>query len=113
MIPRLNAVANELPVTASAMRRVTPAYRKSLLYLVSNAFEQPGKSSILGMQIFRGDADLSTADEVVYADDGDPSITDSRTHGGFDDDVATMNRILDRVLGRRPDHPFTRETLEY
>ena len=92
---------------------VTPAYRKSLLYLVSNAFEQPRKSPILGMQIFRGSADLSTADEVVDAGDGDPSITDSRTHGGFDNDVATMNRILERVLGRRPVHPFTRETLEY
>ena len=92
---------------------VTPAYRKSLLYLVSNAFEPPGKSPILGMQIFRGDADLSSADEVVDAGDGDPSITDSRTHGGFDSDAATMNRILERVLGGPPDHPFTRETLEY
>lgn len=93
--------------------KVTPAYRKSLLYLVSNAFEPPGTSSILGMQIFKGDADLSTAKEVVYAGDGAPSITDSRTHGGFDNDVATMNRILQRVLGGPPAHPFTRETLEY
>lgn len=92
---------------------VTPAYRKSLLYLVSNAFEQPRNSSILGMQIFRGKAALLTVDEVVYAGNGDPSITDSRTHGGFDNDVATMNRILERVLGRTPDYPFTGETLEY
>ena len=92
---------------------VTPAYRKSLLYLVSNAFEQPKRSSILGMHIFRNDADLSPADEIVHAGDGRPSLTDSRTHGGFDNDVATMNRILERVLGGAPDHPFTRNTLEY
>ena len=60
--------------------KVTPAYRKSLLYLVSNAFEPPGKASILGMQVFRGDADLRAADEVVYAGDGDrPSPTARRT----------------------------------
>ena len=73
---------------------VTPAYRKSLLYLVSNAFEQVGSSSILGMQIFQNDADLSRAKEVAYAGDGELSITDSRTHGGFDNDMATMNRIF-------------------
>ncbi len=92
---------------------VTLAYRKSLLYLVSNAFEQPRRSSILGMQIFRDNADLSGANEVVYAGDGQPSVTDSRTHGGFDNDVATMNRILERILTRPPDYPFTRRTLEY
>ena len=92
---------------------VTPAYRKSLLYLISNALGQPKKSPILGMQIFRRNADLSTADEVVYAGDGHPFLTDSRTHGGFDNDVATMNRILERVLGRAPDYPFTGKTLEY
>ena len=92
---------------------VTPIYRKSLLYLVSNAFEQPSKSPILGMQIFRGNAGLTTADEVFYAGDEQPSITDSRTHGGFDNDVATMNQILERVLGSTPDPAFTRRTLEY
>ena len=92
---------------------VTSAYRKSLLYLVSNAFEASGQSSILGMQVFQDDADLSKADEVVYAGDASSSITDSRTHGGFDNDVTTMNRILQRVLRDMPDHPFTATALEY
>lgn len=92
---------------------VTPVYRKSLLYLVSNAFEPPGKSPILGMQIFRHHADLPAEAEVIYAGDGDPSITNSRTHGGFDNDVATMNQILTRVLGQAPTYPFTPRTLVY
>ena len=92
---------------------VTPAYRKSLLYLVSNAFETPKKTPLLGMQVFTGDADLVVADQVVYAGTGDTAVTDSKTHGGFDNDPATMNTILRRVLGGEPTHPFTTESLEY
>lgn len=93
---------------------VTFAYRKSLLYLVSNAFETPKKTPLLGMQVFADDADLSVADQVVYAGTGDGAVTDSRTHGGFDNDPATMNSILRRILGdEEPARLFTKESLAY
>jgi hypothetical protein len=92
---------------------VTFAYRKSLLYLISNAFEDPEESPLLGMQVFAGDTDLGVADQVVYAGDGEGAVTDSETHGGFDNDPATMNTILRRILGGEPAVPFTEEILDY
>jgi hypothetical protein len=87
-------------------------YRKSLLYLIHHALEKEGRAPILGLQdSVRGDTvlrnlfGLSGDDgpgQVIWsptaAADGD-SATRSLTHGGFDDDVATMNSILRRVCG--------------
>jgi hypothetical protein len=39
--------------------------------------------------------------------------TKSATHAGFDNDPATMNHILRRVLRARPMKPFTNKSLEY
>jgi hypothetical protein len=111
------------------------AYGKSLLYLVSNAFEGRRGVPLLGMQKF-----ISTAAKEHQADPelnrlfrrevGDrPSLivagartggrpdpaSDSRSdsHGGFDNDEWTMNSILHRILGRRPDPKFDRRDLQY
>ena len=92
---------------------VTMLYRKSLLYLVSNAFERPKESPLLGMQKFAKNTDLSLADDVFYAGTTRAAVTDSKSHGGFDNDVATMNHLLERILGERPKHPFTKEVLDY
>jgi hypothetical protein len=37
----------------------------------------------------------------------------SHSHGGFDNDCATMNSVLTRVLGSEPKRPFTARDLNY
>jgi hypothetical protein len=52
---------------------------------------------------------------VHYADGTPSSLTESTSHGGFDNDVATMNSLLRTILGTEPtrDKQFTREVLDY
>ena len=93
--------------------QVALIYRKSLLYLVSRAFEE-GKdpTPILGMQIH--DRNLSDVDFVFSEGDvtkNKRSASDS--HGGFDNDPATMNDVLKRILGKLPAAPFTKDNLDY
>jgi papain like protease len=114
--------------------RVGP-YGKSLLYLVSNAFEGERETPLAGMERFvrpiEGSADR--VDPVLEAFfqqkvDGQPSLvvagahtgpdispnaSESDTHGGFDNDTKTMNAVLYRILGRRPDSPFTDRDLQF
>lgn len=89
-------------------------YRKSLLYLIHFALEPERKEPILGLEeSLRGSAELralfaldspKTGDaEVVFSPspiDGGRSASLSTTHGGFDDDRATMNSALRRILGK-------------
>jgi predicted alpha/beta hydrolase family esterase len=89
-------------------------YHKSLLYLVSNAFERRRQTPILGMErFFAADPELSakpagaevwdtiTAPTPPSADPRSRSL--STSHGGFDDDQknATMIAVLERIKGRR------------
>jgi len=106
---------------------VTP-YGKSLLYLVSNAFEGKRGTPILGMSRYlkpQTDTDPSDVDPELHAlfsrpvdghpslvvagearEDGDPfSKSRSDSHGGFDNDPDTMNSVLNRILGREPVKP--------
>lgn len=76
-------------------------YRKSLLYLVSNAFEDNKKMPLLGMENFAEDLTLKQGHVIHYAGRG-ATITDSKSHGGFDNDRATMNHILKTILGKKP-----------
>lgn len=97
---------------------VTPLYRKSLLYLVSNAFEEELGERILGMMEFRrflGSVPSSPVFRILESDGssaGSPK-TASKTHGGFDNDVFTMNDVMHSVLRKAPDHPFTKKHLKY
>jgi hypothetical protein len=89
-------------------------YHKSLLYLIFHALEETRSTPILGLEeCLRGDPALaalfglngtpSERGEVVWsvtAADSGASASTSRTHGGFDDDPATMNSMLRRVLGK-------------
>ncbi|WP_370640089.1 N-acetylmuramoyl-L-alanine amidase [Aurantimonas sp. HBX-1] len=100
---------------------VTPAYRQSLLYLIYEALEDRRKTEILGLEIsLHGDkpaSDIfgirgtpSKLGKVVWSpsrgsDFG--SASDSRTHGGFDNDAATMNSVVRRVLDRRDAEPIS------
>lgn len=89
-------------------------YRKSLLYLVSNAFERSKGKPLLGMEIFRdGVGDHVNAPQIHYSNGTSSRQTRSKTHGGFDNDPVTMNHILQDILGRRPEAPFTHESLDY
>ncbi|MBP7525912.1 MAG: alpha/beta hydrolase, partial [Propionivibrio sp.] len=104
-------------------------YGKSLLYLVSNACEKKRGTPILGMHAFlKQDAAMLAAYQDMAAD-GLPSLiiagatrepdgeemasSQSTTHGGFDNDVATMNSVLYRILGGTPARPFSRHDLSY
>lgn len=83
-------------------------YGKSLLYLVSRAFEDEYKSKardksmpLLGMEKYKDLLDLHSKHTIHFAGRND-KITNSKTHGGFDNDRATMNHILKTILGKKP-----------
>ncbi|MFT5905939.1 MAG: putative alpha/beta hydrolase family esterase [Cryomorphaceae bacterium] len=91
-------------------------YRKSLLYLVSNAFERAGKGThILGMQKFlkNFDDDVTAMPSIHYSNGHSSRNTQSSSHGGFDNDVSTMNHALKQILGAKPVSPFEARELEY
>jgi len=89
-------------------------YRKSLLYLIYYALEEKRETPILGLEIsLRGDPRLKEmfglggvggagVGEVVWSRTkgtaGPRSRSLSSSHGGFDEDSATMDSVLRRVL---------------
>lgn len=99
-------------------------YGKSLLYLVSNAFEGSRGVPLLGMQKFL-EEDQKLLNLLNSAVDGLPGIvisgagdkpgamSKSDTHGGFDNDPNTMNSVLVRILGELPAVPFTARDLQF
>lgn len=117
------------------------AYGKSLLYLVSNSFERRRNTPILGMERFinaknkkledrtiidpviarlmnavseNGWPNLVIADSATpNSDKPRPDISRSETHGGFDNDPATMNAVLYRILGKQPQRPFQTRDLQF
>jgi hypothetical protein len=101
---------------------VGQVYRKSLLYLVSRGFEEKVPEAILGMQTYMDEllqrpkmAAVADRFAVHYADGTPNKITESTSHGGFDNDVATMNSLLRTILGAEPapGNLFTEELLDY
>jgi hypothetical protein len=94
---------------------VAGAYRKSLLYLVSNAFERDRNGKpILGMEKFKGGITASgKKPEIIYSNGSSNTGTRSTSHGGFDNDRDTMNHILKRILKARPTREFTEIDLKY
>lgn len=90
---------------------VATIYEKSLLYLVSNAFEHERKAPLLGMEKFNGQM-TGTLPTFHYAA-RDSKFTRSTSHGGFDNDPFTMNDVLRNVLGAEPKRPFTGSDLDY
>lgn len=91
-------------------------YRKSLLYFVSRSFEEDTPAPILGMRTYSKvlDGTLPKLDLVYsHGDESKEPRTLSTVHGGFDNDPATLNDILKRVLGKKPKREFTKADLEY
>lgn len=99
-------------------------YGKSLLYLVSNAFEGRRAAPLLGMQRFISgggpevDREIAErlADALVVAGEAagrQGYLSRSDTHGGFDNDPDTMNSVLRRILGAEPARPFGSRDLQF
>jgi len=74
-------------------------YSRSLLYLVSQSFEKGQATDILGMQkYFQKIAPRLPAGSVnEFVSPGSDSR--STTHGGFDDDPTTMNKVISLIRG--------------
>lgn len=138
LLPGLKAGQTPLPslyILSDKLERddsVGP-YAKSLLYLVSNAFEGTREVPILGMKTCL-DADTELASLFGGTVDGRPAlvvsegipidpaheaaavaqgVSVSHSHGGFDNDCATMNSVLTRVLDGTPRRLFTARDLHY
>jgi len=102
--------------------KVAGIYRKSLLYLVANAFEEGVPEKILGLQKDMDEllmlpkmAEVARRFQVHVADGNASATTESTTHGGFDNDVNTMNRLLRTILGDgvEPTLLFDKDGLDY
>ena len=94
-------------------------YHKSLLYLVSHAFEKrfyiPGVPQhrgepLLGMEAWVKAGGLEKLFDGNRVDwvrapnlqpEGSPDASTARAHGGFDDDRATVKATLARILGKQ------------
>jgi len=98
---------------------VAYTYRKSLLYLVSNAFESKGKPKVksaplLGMEKFSKNIETINDKPTIYYSNGlTGSKTKATSHGGFDNDPVTMNNVLKNILNKTPKVKFTKKTLIY
>ena len=104
-------------------------YGKSLLHLVANAGERKRGTPLLGL---RADLNRDPALQLAYqgvAADGLPLLISAGgereaegrqhassqcvSHQGFDNDPATMNSVLTRILGQTPRRPLSRHDLNY
>ena len=74
------------------------AYRRSLLYLVSESFEGGQQTPILGMERYARDLLAALPNATAQWAPGPRS--DANTHGGFDDDAATMKQVVKFILGK-------------
>jgi hypothetical protein len=104
-------------------------YGKSLLHLVANACEKKRATPILGMLACLNQDPALQAAYPGQAADGLPRLviaggaredegrqqasSQSTSHGGFDNDPATMNSVLCRILGHAAGRPFSRHDLAY
>ncbi len=90
-------------------------YRKSLLYLVSRAFEEDKNTALLGMQKYANKVPKNSKIKNIISNgpSGAEPLSWSATHGGFDNDVRTMNSVLKNILKAEPLTPFTTSDLTY
>jgi hypothetical protein len=85
-----------------------PGYGRSLLYLVSRAYEDKANTPLAGMEVHAGALPKSRKVSLAYSQSAD---TASTTHGGFDNDPATLATIMSRILGKDADEPPTKDEL--
>ncbi len=72
------------------------AYRRSLLYLVSQAFEGGQSTPLLGMQKFFDAYAPVLPNTLVHTAPG--PVSSAKEHGEFDDDPGTRQRVLEFIL---------------
>ena len=81
-------------------------YGRSLLWLVSESFEGGRPAEILGMEnyfdAFWGQRSLADLRRHASAWVAPSKVTESTTHGGFDDDTATQRAIVALIKGQDP-----------
>ncbi len=75
-------------------------YGRSLLYLVSQSFENGTVTPILGMQRYFEQETQLTGLANVRAWTAPGDATKSTTHGGFDEDDATLRHIIALIHGK-------------
>jgi len=76
-------------------------YRKSLLYLVSRAYQSKSETvPIMGMEKYWDNE--SHARITTYNTHEHSAITSSDSHGGFDNNKSTMDHLLEVILGEQP-----------
>ncbi len=93
---------------------VAEVYRKSLLYLVSRAYEEKPVEHILGMALYNKHLDVAGFPvSFIYSGQSQKPRSSSKSHGGFDNDPDTMNDVLRRILGKKPESLFTKDILKY
>ena len=98
---------------------VAAIYRKSLLYLVSNAFESKYRpkvksAALLGMENFSKNITTANGKPIIHYSNGlSGNKTRATSHGGFDNDPITMNSVLKTILNKTPKVKFTKENLKY
>jgi hypothetical protein len=83
-------------------------YKRSLLYLVSRAYEDAPRTPIAGMQIYASGLKESSRLRVDYSRS---DVTASTSHGGFDNDAATLTSIMSRILQAPAPKPPTKDEL--
>lgn len=94
---------------------VAQVYRKSLLYLVSRAFEERAEAPLVGMRIYSKKIGVPSGKDLDFSYSRKRRSNESRStsHGGFDNDPYTLNSVLKIVLGGSPKRKFTDRDLDY
>ena len=94
---------------------VAKIYRKSLLYLVSNAYQDKRRvTPLLGMERYLDQVRETGAKSRIehLTPESHPDSTQANSHGSFDNDLKTMNTLLAKLLDRVPDLEFSPGSLE-
>ena len=97
---------------------IAPLYRRSWLELISHAYEEdPRPARLLGLQRFSGPLEHSAPRDklgFVYSDGATsgPARSAAESHEGVGSDAATLNDVLQGILGEAPRRPFTEADLE-
>lgn len=99
----------ELEDTVSSNIPLLPSYGRSLLYLVSRAYEQKPETPLAGMQLFVTGLPAGGKLDIAYSAPG--GKTACKTHGGFDNDPLTLKTIMSRILGEDVPKPPTNDEL--
>jgi hypothetical protein len=100
----------ELDDTVSANFPLLPSYSRSLLYLVSRAYEDAPKTALAGMQVYANDMPNDPKLAIHYSNPAGGK-TASETHGGFDNDPATLTTVMSYILGKKTPFPPTEDEL--